>query len=93
MVSTPSDLLGLLEVWASGDLFTSDRTPSPDRWVPDPAGNPTTYAGLGVPFNGYCPCTDVEGGIEPAAIGRVPGAIGTRPSCCATPTASPSSST
>jgi len=31
-----------------------------------------------VPFNGYCPCTDVDGGIEPTAIGRTPGAIGTK---------------
>ena len=44
----------------------------------DPAGNPNNYVGLGVPFNGYCPCTEIDGGIEPTAIGRVPGGLGTR---------------
>ena len=73
-MSTPTDLLDLLDVWATGELFTTDRTPAPDRYAPDPAGNPNTYVGLGVPFNGYCPCTEVDGGIEPTAIGRTPGA-------------------
>ena len=77
-VSTPTDLLDLLDVWNSGELFTTDRTPAPERFAPDPAGNPGTYVGLGVPFNGYCPCTEVAGGIEPSAIGRAPGALGTR---------------
>jgi CubicO group peptidase (beta-lactamase class C family) len=78
VVSTPTDLLDLLDVWTTGELFTTDRTPAPDRWAPDPAGDPNTNVGLGVPFNGYCPCTEVGGGIEPTAIGRAPGAIGTR---------------
>ena len=73
-----TDLLDLLDVWSTGELFTTDRTPAPDRYAPDPAGNPNTYVGLGVPFNGYCPCTEVDDGIEPTAIGRAPGAIGTR---------------
>lgn len=75
-VSTPTDLLDLLDAWTAGGLFTTDRAPAANRWAPDPAGNPNTY--VGVPFNGYCPCTNVDGGIEPTAIGRVPGAIGTR---------------
>ena len=78
VVSTPTDLLDLLDVWSSGELFTTDRTPAPDRYAPDPAGNPNTYIGLGVPFNGYCPCTEVTGGVEPTAIGRAPGALGTK---------------
>jgi D-alanyl-D-alanine carboxypeptidase len=78
VVSTPTDLLDLLDVWSTGELFTTDRTPSPDRYAPDPASNPNTYIGLGVPFNGYCPCTEVEGGIEPTAIGRKPASLGTR---------------
>jgi CubicO group peptidase (beta-lactamase class C family) len=78
VVSTPADLLDLLDVWVSGELFTTDRTPAPDRWAPDPAGNPTTYVGLGVPFNGYCPCIEVDGGIEPIAIGRTPRSLGTQ---------------
>jgi CubicO group peptidase (beta-lactamase class C family) len=72
VVSTPRDLLDLLDVWASGELFTTDRAPAPHRYTPDPAGNPNTNVGLGVPFNAYCPCTDVDGGIEPTAIGRAP---------------------
>ena len=72
VVSTPRDLLDLLDVWASGQLFTTDRAPAPDRYAPDPAGNPDINVGLGVPFNAYCPCTDVDGGIEPTAIGRAP---------------------
>lgn len=77
-VSTPTDLLDLLDAWTTGDLFTTDRTAAPDRFAPDPAGNPNTYTGLGVPFNAYCPCTEVDGGIEPTAIGRTPNALGTR---------------
>jgi len=77
-VSTPTDLLDLLDAWSTGELFTTDRTPAPDRYVPDPAGNPNQYNGVGVPFNAYCPCTEVEGGVEPTTIGRRPGTIGTR---------------
>lgn len=77
VVSTPTDMFDLLDAWASGALFTTDRTGAPDRYAPDPEGNPNTYVGLGVPFNGYCPCADVEGGIEPSAIGRKPNALGT----------------
>jgi D-alanyl-D-alanine carboxypeptidase len=78
VVSTPTDLLDLLDVWATGELFTTDRAPAPDRYAPDPAGNPDTYVGLGVPFNAYCPCTEVDAGIEPTAIGRKPASLGTR---------------
>jgi CubicO group peptidase (beta-lactamase class C family) len=77
-VSTPTDLLDLLDAWAAGELFTTDRTTAPDRYTPDPDGNPNTYVGRGIPFNGYCPCTDVSGGIEPTAIGRKPASLGTR---------------
>jgi CubicO group peptidase (beta-lactamase class C family) len=78
VVSTPTDLLDLLDAWAAGELFTTDRTAAPDRYTPDPDGNPNTYLGRGIPFNGYCPCTDVSGGIEPTAIGRKPASLGTR---------------
>jgi hypothetical protein len=61
---------------AAGELFTTDRTPALNRYAPDPAGTPNTYIGLGGPFNGYCPCTEVDGGIEPTAIGRAPAALG-----------------
>jgi CubicO group peptidase (beta-lactamase class C family) len=75
-VSTPSDLLDLLDVWATGELFTTDRTAAPDRFVP--ALDATDFVvGVGIPFNGYCPCTDVDGGIEPTTTGRRPGSIGT----------------
>jgi CubicO group peptidase (beta-lactamase class C family) len=80
-VSTPSDLLDLLDVWASGELFTTDRTPAPQRYAPEPVldgdGNPFFVAGREVPFSGFCPCTEVGGGFEPIAFGRAPAAIGT----------------
>jgi CubicO group peptidase (beta-lactamase class C family) len=79
-VSTPSDLLDLLDVWAAGSLFTTDRTPAPERYAPEPVldddGNPFYVAGREVPFNGFCPCAEVDGGFEPVAFGRAPAAIG-----------------
>lgn len=78
-VSTPTDLLDLLDAWESGELFTTDRIPMPSRYTPEPAGNPTLeyHAGVGVPFNGFCPCTEVKGGIEPTAYGRIVRSLGT----------------
>lgn len=77
--STPTDLLDLLEIWATGGLFTTDRTPAPNRYAPETTDNSGIqyHAGAGVPFNGYCPCTEVDDGIEPTAFGRVPGVLGT----------------
>jgi CubicO group peptidase (beta-lactamase class C family) len=77
--STPTDLLDLLEVWETGELFSSDRSPAPDRYSPERGVNAALdyHVGVGVPFNGYCPCTQVDGGIEPTAFGRVPGSLGT----------------
>ena len=72
VASTPTDLLDLLDAWHSGQLFSTDRTAAPDRFIPDPAGNPDTYVGVDVPFNGYCPCTDATDGIEVSSIGRKP---------------------
>jgi D-alanyl-D-alanine carboxypeptidase len=77
-VSTPTDLLDLLDVWASGELFTTDRTAAADRFVPDVTGRTDFVAGVGIPFNGWCPCTEVTGGIEPAAIGRAPASFGSK---------------
>ena len=54
-VSTPTDLLDLLDAWTTADLFTTDRTPRPDRYAPEPVESsllPDFHAGLGVPFNG-----------------------------------------
>jgi CubicO group peptidase (beta-lactamase class C family) len=78
-VSTPTDLLDLLDAWTTGELFTTNRTPAPDRYALHPADHPSLeyHVGRGVPFNGFCPCTAVDGGIEPSAIGRTPGSIGT----------------
>ena len=79
-VSTPTNLLGLLDVWATGELFTTDRTPAPQRYAPEPSlddeGKPLAVIGRGVPFNGFCPCTEVDGGIEPIAFGRAPVTVG-----------------
>jgi CubicO group peptidase (beta-lactamase class C family) len=74
-VSTVPDLLDLLDAWHAGALFTADRTPGPGRFGSDRAtsvGDPASYDGLGVPFNGYCPCTVSGDGHEVAAIGRTP---------------------
>lgn len=78
-IASPGDLLDLLDVWASGALFTTDRTPAPDRYFPEPAEHRYLdyHIGNGVPFNGYCPCMTVDGGIEPTAFGRTPADIGT----------------
>jgi CubicO group peptidase (beta-lactamase class C family) len=74
-VSSVPDLLDLLDAWQTGDLFTTDRTPSPERFGPERATSPSeiiSYDGLGVPFNGYCPCTAAGDGHEVTAIGRTP---------------------
>lgn len=80
-MSTPTDLLDLLDVWATGELFTTDRTSAPQRYAPEPGrsrdGAPTFVAGREVPFSGFCPCTEVEGGYEPVAFGRAPEDLGT----------------
>jgi CubicO group peptidase (beta-lactamase class C family) len=72
VVSTPSDLLDLLDAWHSGDLFTTDRTPAPDHFGDNWEANPDTRVGVNVPFNGYCPCIDTDDGPEIAKIGRTP---------------------
>ena len=72
VVSTPMDLLDLLDAWHSGELFTTDRTPAPDRFAPNWDANPNTRAGVDVPFNGYCPCSDTNEGLEVSKIGRTP---------------------
>jgi hypothetical protein len=79
-VSTPTDLLGLLDLWATGELFTTDRTSAPQRYAPEPVldddGNPLAVVGVDIPFNGFCLCTQVDGGIEPIAFGRAPVTVG-----------------
>jgi hypothetical protein len=45
--------------------------------VLDEDGNPTLLIGADLPFNGFCPCTEVVGGFEPSAFGRAPATIGT----------------
>jgi CubicO group peptidase (beta-lactamase class C family) len=75
-VATPTDLLDLLDVWESGELFTTDRTPAPNRY-PLEGPNPAYRGGIGVPFTGFCPCTPVEGGVETTAFGRAPQGLGT----------------
>jgi CubicO group peptidase (beta-lactamase class C family) len=80
-MSTPTDLLDLLDAWTTGELFTTDRTPAPERYASEPVldsdGNPWYVVGLEVPFNGFCPCAEVDGGMEPTALGRSPVTIGT----------------
>ena len=68
-VSTPTDLLDLLDVWATGELFTTDRAPAPDATHPNPCSmttaTPMSVIGVDVPFNGICPCTEVDGASSP----------------------------
>jgi CubicO group peptidase (beta-lactamase class C family) len=74
-VSSVPDLLDLLDAWQSGKLFTTERTPDPERFGPERAtstGETVSYDGFGVPFNGYCPCTASGDGHEVTAIGRTP---------------------
>ena len=76
-VSSVPDLLDLLDAWQSGALFRTDRTPGVDRFSPERATtavDPVSYEGLGVPFNGYCPCTPSGAGHDVTAIGRAPSA-------------------
>lgn len=79
VVSTAPDLLSLLDAWASGALFTTDRQPTSERFDDDrayPWG--TTYVGLGLPFNMYCPCESDGDGNTGVAIGRQPAHVFTR---------------
>lgn len=78
--SSVPDLLDLLDAWAAGSLFATDRTPDPGRFGADratSATDPTSYVGLGIPFNGYCPCVPEGDGHDVTAIGRTPGGLGT----------------
>lgn len=78
--STVTDLLDLVDAWATGALFTTHRAATPDRFpasrpngdaVPGPFG----YVGVvgdGIPFNGYCPC-ELDGDlVSVSAVGRTP---------------------
>jgi len=69
--STVRDLLDLLDVWANGDLFTTDRAPGPGRFLADRTNDMDVY-GSGVPFNGFCPCDADGANVSVIAIGRVP---------------------
>jgi CubicO group peptidase (beta-lactamase class C family) len=74
-VSSVPDQLDVLDAWHTGELFATDRNPGPERFGPARAtslNDPGSYDGLGVPFNGYCPCTAVGDGHEVTAIGRTP---------------------
>lgn len=74
-VSSVPDLLDLLDVWQEGSLFSTERVPGPERFGAERATSvtdPVSYDGLGVPFNGYCPCSPAEGGHDVTAVGRTP---------------------
>ena len=80
--STLRDLLDLLDVWQSGDLFTTDRVPGPDRFLVertlDVDSAPTGASfGYGIPFNGLCPCQTHGNSVTVTAIGRAPSSLGT----------------
>ena len=77
VVSTSTDLLDLLDALVAGDLFTTDRTPGPDRFLDARLLDGSVY-GLGIPLNGYCPCESAGGDtLNVAAVGRRPHGLGT----------------
>jgi hypothetical protein len=51
VVSTSTDLLGLLDALVAGDLCTTDRTPGPDRFLDARLLDGSVY-GLGISLNG-----------------------------------------
>ncbi|HZA75113.1 MAG TPA: serine hydrolase domain-containing protein [Acidimicrobiales bacterium] len=69
--STLRDLLDLLDVWQSGDLFTTNRVPGPGRFLAERSDGMDVY-GSGIPFYGFCPCEDDGANLAVAAIGRAP---------------------
>jgi CubicO group peptidase (beta-lactamase class C family) len=77
VVSTSTDLLDLLDALVTGTLFTTDRTPKPERLLGARLLDGSVY-GLGTPLNGYCPCEGAAGnGMNVTAVGRRPSSIGT----------------
>lgn len=78
VVSTVPDLLDLLDGWTQGTLFTTDRRPTADRFPSDrPVNDGADLRALGVPVNGYCPCTPEGDGNEVSFLGRAPKGLGT----------------
>lgn len=80
-----TDLLDLVDAWADGSLFTTERSATPERFLAsrpifEPAPGDFGYTGVagdGIPFSGYCPC-EVQGElVEVTAVGRTPGGLGT----------------
>ena len=69
--STLRDLLDLLDVWQSGDLFTTGRAPGPNRFLAERTDDMDVF-GSGIPFYGFCPCEDDGANVTVAAIGRAP---------------------
>lgn len=69
--STLRDLLDLLDVWQSGDLFTTDRVPGADRFLAERTLDMDVF-GHGIPFHGFCPCQDDGANVSVSAIGRAP---------------------
>ena len=72
--STLRDLLDLLDVWQSGDLFTTDRVSGPDRFLAERTVNDRDVFGSGIPFYGFCPCEEDGANVSVIAIGRAPNA-------------------
>jgi CubicO group peptidase (beta-lactamase class C family) len=83
LTSTIPDILDLIGAWASGALFTADRTVAPERFLAErpmqngPGTPPYGAIGLGLPINGYCPCQPSGAGLVVNAVGRAPVGVGT----------------
>ena len=56
-----TDLLDLLDVFDTGELFTAERVPGPEHFLGARIFDGSVY-GYGLPFNGYCPCESAGAG-------------------------------
>jgi D-alanyl-D-alanine carboxypeptidase len=70
--STPREILDLLDVWKSGDLFTTNRVPGPGRFLAARTTEDGDVYGSGIPFYGFCPCEEDGANVSVTAIGRAP---------------------
>jgi CubicO group peptidase (beta-lactamase class C family) len=82
--STVTDVADLVDAWATGALFTTDRSATPGHFLasrPDDGaaagafGHPAVI-GDHIPINGFCPCTLDGDLVSVTAVGRAPNTVG-----------------
>lgn len=76
IVSTNRDLLDVLDELVTGGFFATGHTASPGTFLASRREEDDAVIGLGVPFNGFCPCQAVGDDVEVASVGRAPGPSG-----------------